>query len=114
MPFKLLSLMKVMYEFHINRVLNVTATDGQHFSDVTPVEITMVAPSNGGGRGRFVYSDGGGGHGDYFECKETGVARRLTETMAKAERNNHADDEVINAMWSECCLILNEMTRSYV
>ena len=75
----------------------MTATDGQHFSDVTPVEITMTAAaSNGGDRGRsrpFVYSDNGSGLGELFECEETGVARRLTEAMAKAERNNYADDE---------------------
>ena len=84
-------------------MLNVTATDGQHFSDVTPVEITMTAASNGGsgsrGRSRsFVYSDNSG-LGDFFECKETGVARRLTETMAKAERNNYPDDEASSGMY---------------
>ena len=72
---------------NLSRVLNVTATDGQHFSDVTPVEIKMTAAGNG--RSRFVYS----GERDFFKCEDTDVAARLTETMAKAERNNYVDDE---------------------
>ncbi len=70
------------------RVINVTATDGQHFSDVTPVRIEM---STGGGGGR-IYS-ASGVDDTLFDCRETGVARRLTETLAAAEASNDVSGE---------------------
>jgi len=75
------------------RVLNVTATDGQHFSDVTPVTLRL------GGGGNAAPSSGVFPAGVYsargaadvlFECRETGVARRLAEAMAEAARANDA------------------------
>ncbi|XP_076298680.1 FAT atypical cadherin kugelei isoform X2 [Lasioglossum baleicum] len=66
------------------RVINVTATDGTHFADVNPVHMHLVnAKRNLGSQGRILSDQGGA-----FECHDTGVARRLTEAIAAAERNN--------------------------
>lgn len=66
------------------RMLNVTATDGTHFADVNRVHMYLVtAKRNLPGHGRLVTDDSGA-----FECRDTNVARRLTELLAAAERNN--------------------------
>nr|XP_031838717.1 fat-like cadherin-related tumor suppressor homolog isoform X2 [Nomia melanderi] len=73
------------------RTVNVTATDGTHFADVNPVHMHLVnAKRNLGSQGRILSDQGGA-----FECRDTGVARRLTEAIAAAERNNmpSKDDE---------------------
>ncbi|XP_026296983.1 fat-like cadherin-related tumor suppressor homolog isoform X4 [Apis mellifera] len=73
------------------RVVNVTATDGSHFADVNPVQMHLVnAKRNLGSQGRILSDQSGA-----FECRDTGVARRLTEAIAAAERNNmpSKDDE---------------------
>lgn len=73
------------------RVINVTATDGTHFADVNPVHIHLVnAKRNLGSQARILNDEGGA-----FECRETGVTRRLTDAIAEAEKNNAAsrDDE---------------------
>ncbi|XP_015431937.1 PREDICTED: fat-like cadherin-related tumor suppressor homolog [Dufourea novaeangliae] len=73
------------------RMVNVTATDDTHFADVNPVHMHLVnAKRNLGSPGRILSDQGGA-----FECRDTGVARRLTEAMASAERNNipSKDDE---------------------
>ncbi|KAL0839199.1 hypothetical protein ABMA28_015971 [Loxostege sticticalis] len=57
------------------KVLNVTATDGTHFADATSLTLHLV----GGGTG---------GDASPLECRDTGVARRLTELLAAAERSN--------------------------
>ncbi|XP_029031863.2 fat-like cadherin-related tumor suppressor homolog isoform X7 [Osmia bicornis bicornis] len=67
-----------------DRVVNVTATDGSHFADVNPVHMHLVnAKRNLGSQGRILTDQSGA-----FECRDTGVARRLTEAIAAAERNN--------------------------
>ncbi|XP_011501552.1 PREDICTED: fat-like cadherin-related tumor suppressor homolog [Ceratosolen solmsi marchali] len=53
------------------RILNVTATDGTHFADLSSVRLQLGATRSGG-----------------FECRETGVTRRFTEAVAAAERSN--------------------------
>jgi protocadherin Fat 1/2/3 len=53
------------------RVLNVTATDGTHFADLSSVRLQLGTTRGAG-----------------FECRETGVARRFTEAVAAAERSN--------------------------
>ncbi|XP_014488108.1 PREDICTED: fat-like cadherin-related tumor suppressor homolog [Dinoponera quadriceps] len=70
------------------RLVNVTATDGTHFADVNPVRVHLVNAKRGGSR---LLTDEAGA----FECHETGVARRLTDAIASAERNNmpSRDDE---------------------
>ncbi|CAL7945195.1 unnamed protein product [Xylocopa violacea] len=73
------------------RTVNVTATDGSHFADVNPVHMHLVnAKRNLGSQGRILSDQSGA-----FECRDTGVARRLTEAIAAAERNNmpSKDDE---------------------
>nr|XP_034825226.1 fat-like cadherin-related tumor suppressor homolog [Maniola hyperantus] len=56
-----------------NRVLNVTATDGTHFADAATLTLHLVT---------------GAGDAASLECRDTGVARRLTELLAAAERSN--------------------------
>ncbi|XP_060800580.1 fat-like cadherin-related tumor suppressor homolog isoform X2 [Amyelois transitella] len=61
------------------RVLNITATDSTHFADPTSLTLHLV----GGGSASDTTS---------LECRDTGVARRLTELLAAAERSNAAID----------------------
>jgi protocadherin Fat 1/2/3 len=66
------------------REINVTATDGTHFADITRVHFKLVnAKRNSPSGGRLLSDDTGA-----FDCKDTGVARRLTEVLAAAENNN--------------------------
>lgn len=73
------------------RVLNVTATDGQHFADVMPIEINLVDTQG------YRRDNSLNGQDAVFECKSTSVARRLTEMLAQSERSNvgEADDEFL-------------------
>ncbi|TRY62767.1 hypothetical protein TCAL_04906 [Tigriopus californicus] len=76
------------------RVLNVTATDGQHFSDVTPVIIKLTSESSGRKGSRKGYSSvfsAIGTDDSLFACEETDVAKRLTDTLALVARNNQID-----------------------
>ncbi|RVE45660.1 hypothetical protein evm_009675 [Chilo suppressalis] len=57
------------------KILNVTATDGTHFADSTSLTLHLV----GGGTGVDA---------NPLECRDTGVARRLTDLLAAAERSN--------------------------
>lgn len=61
------------------RILNFTATDGEHFSDVMSVKITLVN-TNPNQELANKYAD--------FHCRKTDVAQRLTELMALVEKNN--------------------------
>lgn len=63
------------------REINITATDGTHFADVTRVKIKLV---NAKRPNDPVFNSNIGS----FECKDTGVARRLTEVLASAEKEN--------------------------
>lgn len=66
------------------RELNITATDGTHFADIARVHFQLVnAKRNLGSTTRLLNDETGG-----FDCKDTGVARRLTEVLAAAENNN--------------------------
>ncbi|CAG4938447.1 unnamed protein product [Parnassius apollo] len=56
------------------RVLNVTATDGTHFADSASLTLHLVG--------------GSGGDSSALECRDTGVAHRLIELLAAAERSN--------------------------
>ncbi|XP_011694222.1 PREDICTED: fat-like cadherin-related tumor suppressor homolog [Wasmannia auropunctata] len=74
-----------------DRTINVTATDGTHFADVNPVHIHLVnAKRNLGSQARILTDETGA-----FECHDTGVARRLTDAIASAEKHNmpSRDDE---------------------
>ncbi|XP_068085237.1 fat-like cadherin-related tumor suppressor homolog [Anabrus simplex] len=67
-----------------DREINVTATDGTHFADVVHVLIKLVnAKPSYGSPGRLLSDETGA-----FDCQDTNVARRLTEVLALAERNN--------------------------
>nr|CAD7448921.1 unnamed protein product [Timema bartmani] len=66
-----------------DREVNVTATDSTHFSDTVHVLIHLVMAKKSGSPSRLLTDDMGG-----FECRDTGVARRLTEVLASAEKNN--------------------------
>lgn len=66
------------------RVVNITATDGTHFADTVSVHFQLVnTKRNSVMTGRVLNDELGA-----FECRDTGVARRLTEILAAAERNN--------------------------
>lgn len=66
------------------RELNVTATDNTHFADIARVRFKLVnAKRNTIASGKLISDDTGA-----FDCKDTGVARRLTEVLADAEDNN--------------------------
>lgn len=67
------------------RYVNVTATDGQHFADIMTIRIHLTA--------------GGSGRDDQdaakFECRETGLNKKLMEMNAAAKRQQQltgADD----------------------
>lgn len=71
------------------REINVTATDGTHFADIARVHFKLVnTKRNSMTAGRLLSDDTGA-----FECKDTGVARRLTEVLAAAENNNQPQTE---------------------
>ncbi|XP_051154487.1 fat-like cadherin-related tumor suppressor homolog isoform X2 [Leptopilina boulardi] len=73
------------------RMINVTATDGTHFADVNSIDIHFVtAKRNLPSQGKILTDESGS-----FQCKDTGVARRLTDAIASAEKNNmpSAEDE---------------------
>ena len=87
------------------RVLNVTATDGQHFADVVPIIIRIIDEEdtqkkfrnsknfyqhNNNRNTNYVIND----YNNLFECKETDVAKRFTETLRIAERNNLPGNEM--------------------
>ena len=67
----------------------MTATDGQHFADVMPIQINLVETDgfrrDGALRGRNAA----------FDCRTTGVAERMAEILQTAERNNapHSEEE---------------------
>ncbi|XP_026833139.1 fat-like cadherin-related tumor suppressor homolog isoform X3 [Drosophila erecta] len=64
-----------------NRILKVSATDGTHFSDDLIINVHLM-PEDLGGDSSILH-----GYGS-FECRETGVARRLAETLSLSEKNN--------------------------
>lgn len=64
------------------RDVNVTATDGTHFADTMRIQINLMQTSySSSSRRNENY------HGN-FECRTTDVARRWTEALAQAEKNN--------------------------
>jgi protocadherin Fat 1/2/3 len=66
------------------RELNVTATDGTHFADVVRVIIKLVNHKvTSSPPGRLLVEDSGS-----FDCRDTGVARRLTDVLAASDKNN--------------------------
>jgi len=69
------------------RDLNVTATDGEHFADMMRVRVNLVNTKRGMGDEKTS-----------FGCRDTGVARRLGEALATAERNNMASTNEVFAM----------------
>ena len=72
-----------------SRTLNVTATDGQHFSDVTPIVLNFKPNQRQQQNQWFLHQNNNAANaGVDFQCRETDVAARLTDLMAKAERNN--------------------------
>ncbi|KAL3276610.1 hypothetical protein HHI36_011982, partial [Cryptolaemus montrouzieri] len=66
------------------REINVTATDGTHFADITRVRFKLVSSKRNVAFNSRILTDDTGA----FDCKDTGVARRLTEIIAAAENNN--------------------------
>lgn len=74
-----------------HREVNVTATDGLHFSDVMRIQINLLATTTKVKTpffGSRPLNDDGTMNSGGFDCRDTGVARRQTEILAAAERNN--------------------------
>lgn len=69
------------------RVLNVTATDGQHFADVMPIEINLVETEG------FRRDSTMNGRNAVFQCRTTNVAQRLREVLNSAEQSNARNSE---------------------
>ena len=65
----------------------MTATDGQHFADVMPIEINLVETDG------FQGDTSLNGENSSFKCKETGVAQRLAKILQQAEKNNRGKEE---------------------
>lgn len=65
------------------RELNVTATDSKHFSDTMRIRITLMEAKKYAESISGWSSDNG-----TFACRDTGVAKRLTEILALSEKNN--------------------------
>ncbi|KAF4525611.1 hypothetical protein B566_EDAN001210 [Ephemera danica] len=76
------------------RTVNATATDGTNFADVTFVRMQLVNVKPPNNTPLHLLSDAAAA----FECRDTGVARRLTEVLASAERNNAPGREELFAM----------------
>ncbi|XP_032591457.1 fat-like cadherin-related tumor suppressor homolog isoform X2 [Drosophila grimshawi] len=72
-----------------DRIIRVISTDGTHFSDELSINVHLGL-DHLTEQGNILH-----GYGS-FECRETGVARRLAETLALAEKNN-----VRNVSYSE-------------
>ncbi|XP_065207257.1 fat-like cadherin-related tumor suppressor homolog isoform X3 [Planococcus citri] len=64
------------------RELNVTATDGSHFSDTARIRINLVNAK------RFVEGKPIVEDRAVFDCRDTGVTKRFTELTALSEKNN--------------------------
>ena len=64
----------------IRRVLNVTATDGQRFADVMPIQMNFVETEG------FRKDISLNGRNSMFHCQSTNVAQRLEEILKKAEQ----------------------------
>ncbi|XP_058985182.1 fat-like cadherin-related tumor suppressor homolog isoform X2 [Musca domestica] len=62
-----------------HRYINVSATDGTHFSDEMMIKIDLL---------RIEHSDALKNGYSSFECHETGVAKKLADILAASEKNN--------------------------
>ncbi len=68
------------------RYVNVTATDGQHFADIQSIKIHLTGGSRGGsGRSTEVTEA-------IFECRDTGLDKRLKEMISLAAKRQTGED----------------------
>ncbi|KNC25725.1 putative Fat-like cadherin-related tumor suppressor [Lucilia cuprina] len=72
-----------------HRFLNVSSTDGTHFSDEMTIEIRLL----GNQMYEILTNIDENGYTS-FECHETGIAKKLADTLATSERNNMVDKEI--------------------
>lgn len=71
------------------RTINITATDGTNFADTVSVHFFLVdIKRNLVSLNRMYLEEMGS-----FDCKDTGVARRLSEIISLAEKNNEDNYE---------------------
>ncbi|KAL9905398.1 fat-like cadherin-related tumor suppressor homolog isoform X2 [Glossina fuscipes] len=73
-----------------HRHINVSATDGTHFSDEMTIYVELLKENN---YEPFKHLDFSGYSN--FECHETGVARKLADILAISEKNNMNNDKEI-------------------
>ncbi|XP_065362033.1 fat-like cadherin-related tumor suppressor homolog [Calliphora vicina] len=74
-----------------HRFLNVSSTDGTHFSDEMIIEIRLLSNQ----QYEMLKNVDENGYSS-FECHETGIAKKLADTLAASERNNMGFDKEIN------------------
>lgn len=70
------------------RIINVTATDGQHFADISSVRVHLT-----GTRSELTAASSATTADVKFECKETGVGKRLVEMVNSAAKNQLNDED---------------------
>lgn len=75
------------------RLLNVSSTDGTHFSDEMKIEIKLFGSNQ---QYEMLNNLDVNGYSS-FECHETGIAKKLADILAASERNNmNSDKEMTN------------------
>lgn len=71
------------------RLLNVSSTDGTHFSDEMTIEIKLFGSNQ---QYEMLNNLDVNGYSS-FECHETGIAKKLADILAASERNNMNSDK---------------------
>ncbi|XP_075164704.1 FAT atypical cadherin kugelei [Haematobia irritans] len=72
-----------------HRSINVSATDGTHYSDEMTIQIDLLRPDS-----YDVTKDVDLNGYSSFECHETGIAKKLAEIIASSEKNNMKSDDL--------------------
>lgn len=67
------------------RLVNVTATDGQHFADIATVKIQLTDSAPGAARSEPTEVR--------FECRDTGLDKRLLEMVSAAAKRQSSTEE---------------------
>ncbi|KAM7357712.1 FAT atypical cadherin kugelei isoform 3-T4 [Cochliomyia hominivorax] len=75
----------------LHRSLNVSSTDGTHFSDEMTIEVRLFNNK----QYEMINNIDENGYSS-FECHETGVAKKLADMLAASERNNMRFDKEVN------------------
>lgn len=74
------------------RYINVTATDGQHFADIHSIRMHLTGSTAQRGRSGKVAA-ASEPEELKFECRDTGLDRKLNDMMALAAKRQSSDDD---------------------